>query len=88
MDPAKANPNAVFRYDGKGEKLRSEDGYTMTLTFGVFDLNGERARRWMNREACEVAFATLLYDCAGEHEDTIGGGYFFGHDGVAGYQVG
>ena len=59
----------------------------MLLTFAVYDSNGERARAWMTREACEVAYGTLMYDCGGEHGDTIGGGYFYGRDGVAGYQV-
>lgn len=65
----------------------TEDGYTMVLTFGVYDSNGVRARPWMTKEACTVAFETMMYDCGGEHGDTIGGGYFYGVDGVAGYQV-
>ncbi len=86
-NPNQANPNAVFRNDINGSTLMTEDGYTMLLTFAVFDSNGNRARPWITQEACVVAFTTLLYDCSGEHDDTIGGGYFYGHDGVVGYQV-
>ena len=87
-NPDQANPNVVFRNDINGSPLTTEDGYTILLTFAVFDSNGDRARPWITQEACVVAFTTLLYDCSGEHDDTIGGGYFYGHDGVAGYQVG
>ena len=86
-NPDRANPNAVFRNDISGSTLMSEDGYTMRLEFAVYDSNGARARPWMTQETCVVAFTTLLYDCSGERGNTIGGGYFYGHDGVAGYQV-
>ncbi len=59
----------------------------MLLTFAVYDSNWERARAWMTQEACVIAYTTMMYDCSREHDDTIGGGYFYGHDGVAGYQV-
>jgi len=86
-NPSQANPNFVFRNDINGTPLMTEDGYSMLLTFAVYDSNGERARPWMTQEACVLAYTTMMYDCEGEHEDTIGGGYFYGHDGVAGYQV-
>ena len=86
-NPARANPNVVFRNDIHGTPLTTEDGYTMLLTFAVYDSNWERARAWMTQEACVIAYTTMMYDCSGEHDDTIGGGYFYGHDGVAGYQV-
>lgn len=87
-NPDRANPNVVIRNDIHGNPLMTEDGYTMLLTFAVYDSNGDRARPWITQEACLTAYTTMMYDCSGEHDDTIGGGYFYGHDGVAGYQVG
>lgn len=68
--------------------IMAKDGYPMLLTFAIYDSNGERGRPWTTQDARVIAFTTLMYDCVGEHQDTIGGGYFHGHDGVTGYQVG
>lgn len=37
--------------------------------------------------ACAVALNTLLYDCHGDHDDTQGGEYAWGHDGVVAYTI-
>lgn len=34
-----------------------------------------------------VAITTLLNDCFGDHDDTRGGLYAWGHDGVVAYTV-
>ena len=84
---SKANPNVIARTRSNGTALTNEDGFKQTLTFGILDQNGDKGRPFYGIDACITAVTTLLYDCTGEHGDTRGGMYFWGHDGVVGYTV-
>lgn len=80
-----ANPNVSFHYFKNGTRFRDEDGKQRLLTFLMVDLNGPNGVPWYNKDSCTLAMQTLLYDCVGDHADTRGGMYYFGHDGVVGY---
>ncbi len=82
-----ANPNVVASTWSNGTSLTNEAGFLQTLTFGLFDQNGDKGRPFYGMDACMTAVTTLLYDCAGGHGDTKGGLYFWGYDGVAGYNM-
>ncbi|KAL8733998.1 MAG: hypothetical protein Q9166_001759 [cf. Caloplaca sp. 2 TL-2023] len=88
-DPKKANPNVVFPGDpGNGwAPLTNVDGYRQELTFALLDENGDRGKGWYTKPACMTAFKTLMYDCQGSNDDTRGGEYSWGHDGVVTYTL-
>ncbi|KAL8636256.1 MAG: hypothetical protein Q9228_006331, partial [Teloschistes exilis] len=79
-----ANPNVSFHNFRNGTRFRDEDGKERSLTFLMVDLNGPNGALWYGKDQCTLAMQTLLYDCVGDHADTRGGMYYFGHDGVCG----
>lgn len=80
-----ANPKAQIRKFANGTVLRNEDGMEQELAFTIIDVNGAKAKPWLDQDSCVMALKTLLYDCWGKHADTKGGWYFYGNDGVTGY---
>ncbi|KAI4248977.1 MAG: hypothetical protein LQ352_005783 [Teloschistes flavicans] len=82
---ALANPSVGFSTFANGTLFRDEDGKGRVLTFLMVDLNGPNGWLWYGKDQCMLAMQTLLYDCVGDHADTRGGMYYFGHDGVVGY---
>lgn len=80
-----ANPDVSMRRFANGTLFRDENGTPRVLTFLMLDVNGERGRPWYGKEQCVLAMQTLMYDCGGDHADTRGGMYYYGHDGVVGY---
>ncbi|KAI9775326.1 MAG: hypothetical protein M1835_005863, partial [Candelina submexicana] len=86
-DNSEPNPYYAPTMWSDGTYLLNEDGFRQSLTFGMIDENGERGKSFYTKEACVVAFTTILYDCVGSNSDTRGGVHFFGHDAVAGYYL-
>ena len=86
-DRSKANPYVVVSAWTNGTLLTNEFGFRQTLEFGLVDENGDRGRPFYGVDACMAAITTILYDCAGQHSDTEGGLFFYGHDGVVAYSV-
>jgi len=55
--------------------------------FVLADENRDKGSLFYGMGACTTAITTLWYDCAGVNSDTEGALYFWGHDGVAAYNV-
>ena len=86
-DRTKANPYVVVSSWSNGTLLTNESGFRQNLTFGLVDENGDNGKPFYGVDACMAAITTILYDCAGQHSDTRGGLFFYGHDGVVAYSV-
>ncbi|KAL8708160.1 MAG: hypothetical protein Q9220_006921 [cf. Caloplaca sp. 1 TL-2023] len=83
---ALANPKYVITGAG-GKEFINNEGYKISITATLWDENGDRGIPFINQISCVLAMQTLLYDCRGDHLDTRGGNFFYGHDGVVGYSV-
>ena len=86
-DTALMNPTLNVQSYSNGTFLLNEDGFRQGFSIALIDANGLKGAPFYNHAACMQALRTILYDCSGANNDTRGGLYFYGNDGVVSYGV-
>ncbi len=91
--PCTSDDRPVFshhRYPN-GTQINSTTSIWSKVTFAIYDSEGTRAEPWLNMNGCSAAYKALAYDCdideSGGVNETLGGTYWLGGDGVVGFQV-